>query len=185
MKNIFTTTCIVFLLTGNIFSQTEDLSLKYANTITPDALRAHLSVLAGDFYEGRETGTRGLNRAAEYISKQFQLDGIPPLKSIGGYFEHYDLQQSGWDSTWISAEKKRFNLLQDFYAYAVGNNAAQLQGDEIIFMGFGIDDTLYNDYKNVDVAGKIILVAAGEPTRAGNSLITGTSSTSEWSKDCF
>lgn len=183
MKNIFATTIIFFLFIGKIFSQTEDLSLKYAGTITPDALRAHLSILAGDFYEGRETGTRGLNRAADYISKQFQLDGIPPLKSLGGYFEHYDLMQSGWDSTWITAGKKRYDLLQDFYAYAVGNNAAQLHAEEIIFMGFGIDDSMYSDYKNVDVTGKIILVASGEPQRNGNSLITGTTSSSEWSQD--
>lgn len=48
--------CILFAI--NIFAQTEDLGVKYANTITSSELKEHLSVLAGDYFEGRETGTK-------------------------------------------------------------------------------------------------------------------------------
>ena len=43
-------------------------NIKYANTITADELKTHLSILASDEFEGRETGEEGNEMAAEYIA---------------------------------------------------------------------------------------------------------------------
>src|SRR6476660_1980681 len=53
--------------------------------ITADSLRGHLSFLASDLLEGRDTPSRGLDLAAEYIAAQFRRAG---LEAIGddGYF---------------------------------------------------------------------------------------------------
>jgi len=176
---LFTT----LLATNTVFAQTEDLAVKYANTITAAELREHLTIFASDYYEGRETGTRGLARAAEYLSKQFQLSGIPPMKSIGGYYQDYPLVEFKWETSTISTEKDLFGLMQDFYGYASANTSLALNANDIVFMGYGIDDSTYSDYANVDIKGKIVLVMAGEPMLNGKSIITGTDSVSAWSKD--
>ena len=165
------------------FAQSQDLSMKYAQTITPDELKQHLSVLASDYYEGRETGTRGLARAAEYISKQFQLSGIPPMQMIGGYYQEYPLIEFGWNPSMISTDKEVFYMMQDFIGYAAANNTLEYSTDQIVFLGYGIDDSLYSDYRGVHVKDKVVLVAAGEPMQDSLSRITGTTRRSEWSKD--
>ncbi len=165
-----------------VFAQ-EDPSVKYANTITPEELRGHLSVIASDFYAGRETATKGQRMAADYIAKQFQLSGIPPVGKLGGYFQEYPLISIAWDSSFISDKKNRYVMMRDFYGYATANNSLEANADEIIFLGYGIDDSVYSDYRDINVKGKVILVASGEPVRDGVSLITKTESMSDWSKD--
>ena len=54
--------------------------------ITADALRGHVTFLASDLLEGRDTPSRGLDIAAEYIAAQFQLMGLKPAGS-DGYFQ--------------------------------------------------------------------------------------------------
>ena len=75
------------LICGTVLAQTEDLGEKYANTITAAELKTHLTIFASDYYEGRETGTRGLARAADYLATQYQLSGVKPYSGLGGYFQ--------------------------------------------------------------------------------------------------
>ena len=60
--------------------------LEAANTITPSALRAHVSFLASDALEGRATPSRGLDIAAEYIAAQFRRAGLEPAGDDGHFF---------------------------------------------------------------------------------------------------
>ena len=148
----------LLIATNCVFAQTEDLGIKYANTITASELENHLTIFASDYYEGRETGTRGLSRAADYLSKQFTLSGVPPLQANGGYFRDYPLVQYQWANSTIASDKNLFNMMTDFYGYAGANNSFSYTANDIVFLGYGIDDTLYSDYKNVDVKGKIVLL---------------------------
>ena len=164
-------------------AQSQDLGVKYASTITAEELKQHLSVIASDYYEGRETGTRGLARTAEYLSKQYQQMGIPPLRPIGGYYQEYPLIEFGWDRSTISTEKAVYTMMEDFIGYASANNSLSASDDQIVFLGYGIDDSLYSDYRGVDVKGKIVIVAAGEPQLNGISRINGRDSITAWTKD--
>lgn len=156
---------------------------KYANTITPEELKENLSIIASDYFEGRETGTVGLVRAAEYISNQFKKAGIPPAPQLGSYYKDYPLIEYGWENPVMSDKKNVYAFMQDFYGYATSNNTITLNADEIIFLGYGIDDSLYSDYANADVAGKIVLVAYGEPAVNGISIFTKNETLSDWSTD--
>ena len=160
-----------------------DPSVKYAEMITAADLRAHLTILASDFYEGRETATKGQTLAADYISKQFKNAGIPSLPKLNGYYQNYPIIKVGWQPSTIAGKKEVFTLLQDFYGFAMANNSFSGSADEIVFLGYGIDDSLYSDYRGMDVKDKVVMVAFGEPVRDGKSLITGTEKMSDWSKD--
>ncbi len=181
-KSILFIICICFSVCF-LSAQTEDPSIKFANTITTTELKEHLSILASDAYEGRETGTKGLIMAADYISAQFTKSGIPPIEALNGYYQSYPLIEFGWETSTITGNKKLFGLMQDFYGYATSNNPLTFTGSEILFLGYGIDDSTYSDYTNVDVKGKVILVSGGEPMLNNISQITHSDSVSAWTKD--
>jgi hypothetical protein len=63
-------------ITAPAATSATDYSLSYAASITPEALKQDLSVLASDAYEGRETGKKGQKMAADYIAKAFAADGL-------------------------------------------------------------------------------------------------------------
>lgn len=72
------------------YAQKVDLAKKYAEYINASDLRKHLSVLASDEYEGRETGKKGQQMAAEYIQASFKEDGCsyaPGMKEYQQYFQ--------------------------------------------------------------------------------------------------
>src|SRR5215213_10732558 len=55
--------------------------------ITPNAIRAHITFLASDTLEGRETGTRGYDVAAAYVAAQFEALGAEPAGDDGTYLQ--------------------------------------------------------------------------------------------------
>jgi hypothetical protein len=157
----------------------------YAATITAADLTKHLTVLASDEYEGRDTGEKGQKMAAEYISKQFKEDGlIGPVKDGSNpYYQTFNLEKTSWEDGYVTVDGKKFTFLTDFYVQ--GDPAFSTEQNlETVFVGYGIEDSAYTDYDNVEVTGKVALMFVGEPTnRQGKSIITQTSKPSAWSTD--
>ncbi len=160
------------------------IEVEMASQISADDLRAHLSILASDEYEGRETGTRGNEIAADYIKKHFIDLGIPANDKLEeGYYQPMQFNYESWSDISMSINGQKYRHLWDFLAFQDKNNDMDSMNiDKIIFMGYGINDPSYSDYKRKNVQGKSIMIYEGEPMDAkGNSRITGGSSKSEWS----
>ncbi len=162
-----------------------DDASRMAATITAIDLKKHLSVLASDAYEGRETGKEGQKKAANYIAEHFAKLGCPDFGEDKTYFQSYPLAAEQWDEISITVNDKSYEYLKDFYSFPSSNRSrGPVERDDVIFLGYGIDDPKYNDYKGVDVKNKVILVYQGEPMdRFQNSYITGKAETSEWTND--
>ena len=111
-------------------------ALKLAGTITAEDLRTHLSVLASDEYEGRETGKKGQKRAAEYISKHFQSLGFEAPVD-GSYFQTFDLLQSQIGNAYFRKGEDKKNGFQDFIYYS----RAETNGEEYIKMVMANEDS--------------------------------------------
>ena len=79
---------IFFVFPLKIFSQE---NIKYANSININDLYDHVSILASDSLEGRETGKPGQKKAAEYIANHFKKIGIPPYKKKK-YFQKFKVK---------------------------------------------------------------------------------------------
>src|SRR6476646_10625707 len=62
--------------------------------ITAEGLRAHMAFLADDLLEGRGTGTRGFQLAANYVRAQFQEMGLKPAGVSGSYFQNIHFRKS-------------------------------------------------------------------------------------------
>ncbi|MBA2563569.1 MAG: hypothetical protein H0V14_11800, partial [Chitinophagaceae bacterium] len=159
----------------------QDDAQKYAATINRNDLKKHLTIVAGAEMEGRETGTPGQRKAAEYIEGQFKLLGLQPPPKINGFQQTYILYKDSLISASLKIGKKKYLFGNDFI-----NNPFAIQNDEIkakkiIFAGYGIADLNYDDYKGKDVTGKIVVFFTGEPKADGNYLVTGTNKSSAWS----
>lgn len=173
------------LLTSGIllfaFSEVDDEAAKrkYAETITAADLKTHLSIIASDEYEGRETGKKGQHMTAEYLAAQFKSFGIPELPA-GGYYQDVPLLQLRAGGGSVKTATQAFSFGNDFY-YMGGTDDQQVHIENFVFAGYGIQDSARHDYDKIDVSGKAVMVIADEPVdKKGNSLITGKKEYSPW-----
>ena len=150
-------------------------------TINPDRIRAHVGFLAHDLLEGRGTGQRGGDIAGEYIATQFALYGLKPAGDNGSYMQKVPMvgitPASGTTFSLVPASGGAMPLkvLDEYVAY---DQTQQPQSDIdalIVFVGFGIHAPEYNwdDYKDADVKGKVLLMLVNEPPSDDPKFFTG------------
>jgi hypothetical protein len=163
-----------------VIGQKEDNAEKYAKTITPEDLKVHIDTLASDYMEGRETGMKGQKEARDYLTNFYASIGIEPIGD-STYLQQFPLKRVSSTESTMKLGEEEFTFLEDFYFFG-GFFIDSLRAEEIVFGGFGISDSSYNDYESIDVEGKVVLMLSGEPVdRRGKSLITGEDQLSEWS----
>jgi hypothetical protein len=134
--------------------------------ITPMLMKQTIGYLASDSMKGRATPGDELNAAGEYIAGQFKSFGLKQLN--GSWFQdltycYFDLGSDNFLTMVRGGESKKFRIKDDFVPYDLsGSRAAE---SEIIFVGYGITAPEYNydDYKDVDVRGKIVVALRQEP----------------------
>jgi len=160
-----------------------DPAIRYASTITADRMKTHLTILASDEMEGRETGQEGQRKAAAYIENQFKTIGLVSPSSLKGYQQYYPYVYDSVIEADLLIEGKKLKLNADYYIPVQYCNSGKASSRSVIFAGYGIDDPMYSDYDSIDVKGRIVLIIPGEPVNKGKSLITGTKENSEWSKN--
>jgi hypothetical protein len=165
-------------------SLVSDEASQYAKLIQSENLKEIIYYLASDSCEGRELGTKGNDRAGDYIGGLFEKYAIPKLKNQNSYFQQVGFTWVNWDKLSFKINGVNYKQLWDYLTIPNQNEDLELKTDEVLFMGYGIDDAKYSDYKDIDVKGKVILIYKGEPkNKAGNFYITGTTIPSTWSSD--
>ncbi len=170
-----------FSILLNAQKEADPMAKKFGQSITADDLKTHLSVLAADEYQGRETGEKGQKMAAKYIANHFKS-----LKLKKGntkeknFYQQVPLVEGSWDNPTIKIDGKEYKFLEDFYCFS-SVEAMELEADQLVFVGYGIQDEKHDDYQNKDFKGKVLLVKAGEPQKEdGTYILTGTKEPSEW-----
>ncbi len=178
----------ILILRGSFLLAQKADPAPFANTITPQGLRAHLAVLTADSLEGRETGAEGNYKAANYIARHFENIGLPKVGENKTYFQKMVYTNEAWNNMAMNINSHSYRHLYNYYAFP--NNNPMVEGQkivatEVIYMGYGIDDEAYSDYKKAkDVKGKVILINQGEPYKADSiSVITKSKTPSFWSSD--
>jgi Zn-dependent M28 family amino/carboxypeptidase len=139
--------------------------------IDPERIRAHVRFLSHDLLEGRGTGQRGGDIAAEYIGTQFALDGLKPVGDNGTYMQKVPLVGvTTLPDTNLSLvlPRNRAMILVPRDEYVAYDETQQAQSEvdaDIVYVGYGIEAPEYNwdDYKGVDVKGKVLLMLVNEP----------------------
>jgi Zn-dependent M28 family amino/carboxypeptidase len=139
--------------------------------IRPENIETHVRFLSHDLLEGRGTGQRGGDIAAEYIAAQFALDGLKPAGDNGSYLQKVPMVgvTPGSDTrfTLIPSHGSAMDLkpLDDYVAYDQTQQPESTVDAEIVYVGYGIEAPEYNwdDYKGVDAKGKVLLMLVNEP----------------------
>ncbi len=141
-------------------------------TINPEHIRWHVRFLAHDLLEGRGTGQRGGDIAGEYIGTQFALYGLKPAGDNGTYMQKVPLVGvTTLPETTFSLVPKAgaamdLKPLDQYVAYNETQQPASDVDAPIIYVGYGIEAPEYHwdDYKGVDVRGKVLLMLVNEPS---------------------
>ena len=150
----------------------------YAETITEADLKEHLNIYASDEFEGRETGEPGQKKAVEYLKTEYEKLGVPAAQENGDYFQKVPLEVSKVPTGSITVNGQEFPLGESLLTFS------KVEGtyDELIYVGYGIEDGDYSDYEGLDIEGKAILIKSGEPKdENGNYLLSGSKEESIWS----
>ena len=134
--------------------------------ITPEAMRAHVEFLADDTLEGRETGTRGHEIAANYVASRFRALGLSPANK-DGWFQQVPFAGGLLDeakSSFTIAGQSFANRKEVLFGPARKDGTDSQQG-QVVFVGYGIDDPKagQNDYAGLNVKGKVVAVLTGFP----------------------
>lgn len=164
MKYIYGFVWLFFptLLVAQFLPNQADLIEKYSQTITGNDLHAHLSFLADDLLEGRETGTRGQKLAAAYIRAQFMRLGLAPGNvDEDSYFQNYYLRRTTINSVDIQVNDSSFEFYDDFFA--LKGQLPNRMGGSWEFVGLGLESDDFNNLKGVDLQGKVALMVAQSP----------------------
>ena len=157
-----------------------------ANHVEEAPLRAHLQFLSSDLLEGRGTGQRGGDLTVAYLEAQARAIGLLPID--GKTYRHpvklafSTLRQE--ESTLAfeaNGQKLPFKFTDD-WVWSMGDAATSHNLDsELVFVGYGINapDEHWDDYKGVDVRGKVLIMmvndpqpTAQEPNRFGGESLT-------------
>ena len=139
--------------------------------IDPERIRAHVRFLSHDLLEGRGTGQRGGDIAAEYIATQFALYGLKPAGDNGTYMQKVPMvgvtPEPEVAFSFVPAKGAPMNLkpLEQYVAYDETQQPRSDVDAEVVYIGYGIEAPEYkwDDYKGTDVRGKIVLMLVNEP----------------------
>ncbi|MHC5036639.1 MAG: M20/M25/M40 family metallo-hydrolase [Planctomycetota bacterium] len=160
---------VILLLPVSAQGRETDSLERWLGSITAADAEKKLNFLASDLLEGRETGKWGLKVASRYIAREFKRIGLKPVGDDGTYYQHWRLNDR------ISlGENNRLAVIRDGEAMAfelesgfspfLFSGSGKVEG-EVVFAGYGITAPQYDwdDYKGIDVKGKIVLVLRHEP----------------------
>ncbi|MEA3496386.1 MAG: M28 family peptidase [Bacteroidota bacterium] len=144
---------------------------KINSEILVSEIKEHLEFLASDSLKGRYPGTKEDKIAAEYIKVQFQRYGLKLLADNG--FQYFDVvtDVNTGDSNYFIVKENEAVLDSNFIPYSFSKNTTV--DAQLTFAGFGFDiknDSFeWNDFKDIDVNGKWVLIFKGIPLKEKNN----------------
>ncbi|QPH37690.1 M28 family peptidase [Pedobacter endophyticus] len=171
MNKRFLTLSLASLLTASCYAQVKPIApnkdaIRFSKAINPADGFKHLSILASDAYEGRETGTKGAWMAADYIRDYFKSIGLKgPVD--GSYFQKIDLVNVTLKESHVTVNGQPKQYQKDYIVTPslINDKGFMFSTDEIAFVGYAIKKDNYNDFANTDIKGKVVMMfSAGDPT---------------------
>jgi len=176
-KNLLTVMMIAISIASK--AQINDAE-KFASQITVEALKSKLSILAADDMEGRETGTPGQRKAAAYIAGIFANIGLTKAATLNSYEQFFSLYQDSLIQTNISQDGVAWEHKLDYIFPLTQNENGSFESNRIVFAGYGISDSAYDDYEGLNVKGSVVVICLGEPKKEGKYFIAGENKASAW-----
>ncbi|UCF36373.1 MAG: hypothetical protein JSU96_16350, partial [Acidobacteriota bacterium] len=140
------------------------------HSITAQEMKSTIQFLAADEFEGRDALSQANRIAGLYLAHQLDLMGLEPAGDDGTFFQKFTLIQSSLGTgnrmsfdTPNSLDQKELLFGDEFYPATL--SASGKASGPLVFAGYGITapELGYNDYQDISVEGKIVVIFAGEP----------------------
>ncbi len=164
MKSTVYSLVLFFVILGCSAPEKEPYAIQASD------MEPHMAILASDEFEGRMPFSEGEIKTINYLESEFKKYGLDPGNG-DSYFQDVPLasiQSMGAPTMTISSESESVTL-EGFKDYVLWTQRTEkevsIEDAEIVFAGFGIVAPEYgwNDYKNIDVMGKIVMVLVNDP----------------------
>ena len=168
--------CLFF---GRVYAQDQEKAIRSTfHSISSHDLLNYAAELSSEKYKGRLSGSPGYQAAANWVADQLKQAGVKPGLSDGTYFQWFpnaycDVLTPG-SVTLLSGKnnsQKEYKFPDDYYPGS--NSASGTVSGEVVYVGFGISapELNYDDYRNIDVKGKIVLMETGVPYSGNDSTL--------------
>lgn len=137
--------------------------------ITAKELKAHLKYLASDDLEGRRTGSKGADAAAEYIAREFKTYGLAPAGTNNSFIQPFefvsDVTLADGNSITVTTGGVKHSFVVDTDVRPLGFSTSGSVAGQVVFAGYGItaEEKSYDDYAGIDVKGKIVMMLRYNP----------------------
>jgi Zn-dependent M28 family amino/carboxypeptidase len=138
--------------------------------VQSERIRADVKYLASDALEGRGTGTRGGDLAADYIAQQFKTAGVEPAGDNGSYFQKVPLVGvTTLPGTTVAVKTPKqtidLKMLDDIVVFNLDRHEVCDVNADVVFVGYGITapEFSWDDYAGANVKGKVLLMLVNEP----------------------
>ncbi len=136
----------------------------FANSMSEADLKKRLYIVASKDFEGRETATEGQRKAAAYIENHFRSLSLRPACADSSYQLYYPVFRDSLTDIGLKINEQPFIFGADYEADLNADYTSTMLNSEIIFAGYGITDSAGDDYKGLDVKGRIVLLLDGMPS---------------------
>jgi Zn-dependent M28 family amino/carboxypeptidase len=163
-------TVLAFLLVLGSCSRNQQSNLQSAlDTISAGSLLSEIKTLSSDDFEGRKPGSAGEQKTIDYMQQQFRQMGLKPGNPDGTYLQNVPLAGITSKSQPDIAVKGRKLPLVDKKDYIALSShyvpEVTVKDSGVVFVGYGVVAPEYgwDDYKDVDVKGKTILMLINDP----------------------
>jgi hypothetical protein len=152
MKSILTLLTVICFI--SFAAQAQDkAAVKYASTITPEDMRAKLTILASDDFQGRETGTEGQKKASRFLEDFYKNTGlIAPVNDT--YRQKFNMYQSDWSDVYVKTKSGKKMNGKDIIFFGNANMKKELK---IATVFVGNAETL----DSMDVKDKGVVAMSG------------------------
>lgn len=163
---------LAILIAAGVLSVGVLLAAKsHAPRMSAEKIREHVKYLSSDALEGRGTGQKGGNLAADYIAAQFKSYGLKPAGENGTYFQSVPmvgvktLPETSFALAPANGEPLVLKNLEDYITSNESQTGVADIDAPIVFVGYGINAPEYSwdDYKGYDLKGKVALLFVNEP----------------------
>ncbi len=173
--NIRTCAALFTLATAIVCCQQRDQydAADGLSAISAAGLEETIKVLASDEFEGRRPFTKGEQKTLSYLEEQFKALGLEPGNGTSYLQEVPMVEITPTADTIMTVKGGKNTKLSGFQDYVLWtertDSVITWRDEDVVFAGFGIVAPEYNwnDYKDLDVKGKIVLVLVNDPGFGG------------------
>jgi hypothetical protein len=139
-----------------------------SRSVSAEQVVDHVKFLASDELQGRRAGTREADQTANYIAAQFKKYGLEPASASGflqpfGFVSGVKLGSGNYLRVKAAGAMDELGLGVDYMPLAFSSPAAIKA--PVVYVAYGISaaELQYDDYKGIDVRGKIVVISRGSP----------------------